>query len=114
LKRIPAWAVTSLNSIGPEGRGGVGVGVGDPASAVTSLDGAGAGVSEDDCLQPEIRKPRQNKRQQARLRATITKFSSPSTNPFFEKVRLKARQARSKNSPLKCAALSALFKVRND
>ena len=38
LKCIPAWAVTSVNSIGPDGRGGVGLGDGEGAvSAVLDL-----------------------------------------------------------------------------
>src|SRR5829696_2195769 len=49
LKRSPAWAVTSVNSIGPEGRGGVGLGEGDTA-AIGSLDGA-VGATVAGCLQ---------------------------------------------------------------
>jgi hypothetical protein len=42
LKRMPAWAVTSVNSIGPEGRGGVGLGDGDAAATVSVAGAAGA------------------------------------------------------------------------
>lgn len=46
LKRIPAWAVTSVNSIGPEGRGGVGLALGDGEAAATSFCGAAVGVAD--------------------------------------------------------------------
>src|SRR6185369_3860552 len=45
LKRIPACAVTSVNSIGPVGRGAVGVGVGEGDAVATSPCGAVTGVS---------------------------------------------------------------------
>ena len=45
---MPAWAVMSVNSIGPEGRGGVGLGEGDTA-ATGSAEGA-VGATDGDCL----------------------------------------------------------------
>ncbi|MGH9957384.1 MAG: hypothetical protein ACREBC_09675 [Pyrinomonadaceae bacterium] len=42
----------SANSIGPDGRGGLGLGEGDAATA-SSLDGAVPGVVEEEFLQAE-------------------------------------------------------------
>src|SRR6185295_13507412 len=53
LKCIPACAVISVNSIGPEGRGGVGLGDADGVWFATSAEGALTGVA--DCLQAETR-----------------------------------------------------------
>lgn len=50
LKRNPAWAVTSENSIGPDGRTGLGLGEGDGVVAA-ELDSTAAGAFEDDSLQ---------------------------------------------------------------
>jgi len=49
LKRMPASEVTSVYSIAPEGRGGVGLGDGDATAAVVSVAGA-AGATEAGCL----------------------------------------------------------------
>src|SRR2546421_12709053 len=54
LKRIPAWAVTSVNSIGPDGRGGVGLGDGD-AAADCSAEEFAAGAWAACCLHPTSR-----------------------------------------------------------
>src|SRR6267378_5818253 len=51
LKCIPACAETSVNSIGPEGRGGVGLTDGEGVWAATSEGGALTGVA--DCLHAE-------------------------------------------------------------
>ena len=48
---MPASVVTSVNSIAPEGRGGVGVGDGDATAAAVSVAGA-AGATVGACLQP--------------------------------------------------------------
>src|SRR5262245_60827327 len=46
LKRMPAWELTSVNSIGPDGRGGVGLALGEGDAAIaTSVCGATAGPS---------------------------------------------------------------------
>src|SRR5215210_9094066 len=50
LKRMPASGVTSVNSIAPEGRGGVGLGDGDATAAAVSVAGA-AGATVAGCLQ---------------------------------------------------------------
>ncbi|MGI9165317.1 MAG: hypothetical protein ACR2G5_02845 [Pyrinomonadaceae bacterium] len=50
MKRIPAWAVTSENSIGPDGRTGLELGEGDGVVAA-ALDSTAAGVFGDDSLQ---------------------------------------------------------------
>ena len=47
---MPASEVTSVNSIAPDGRGGVGLGDGDATAAVVSVDGA-AGATVGACLQ---------------------------------------------------------------
>ena len=49
---MPASAVTSVNSIGPEGRGGVGLGDGDATAAAVSVAGA-AGAAVGACLHPD-------------------------------------------------------------
>src|SRR5689334_15956006 len=49
---MPASAVTSVNSIGPEGRGGVGLGDGDATAAAVSVAGA-AGTAVGACLHPD-------------------------------------------------------------
>src|SRR5215213_8653056 len=51
LKRMPAWAVTSVNSTGPDGRGGVGLGEGDTTAAAVSVAGA-VGATVAGFLQP--------------------------------------------------------------
>src|SRR6186997_1298438 len=51
LKRMPASAVISVNSIAPEGRGGVGLGDGDATAAAVSVAGA-AGPAVGACLHP--------------------------------------------------------------
>ena len=50
---MPACAETSVNSIGPDGRGTVGLGDGDGVWFATSAAGAFTGVA--DCLQAENR-----------------------------------------------------------
>jgi hypothetical protein len=42
---MPAWLVTSVNSIGPEGLGVVGVGEGDGVAVAVSDEGGAAGDS---------------------------------------------------------------------
>ena len=49
-----------MNSIGPEGRGGVGLGDGD-AAATASVEGS-AGATAAGCLQDESRRPKHIKR----------------------------------------------------
>ncbi len=49
---MPASEETSVNSIAPEGRGGVGLGDGDATAAAVSLAGA-AGATEAGCLQAD-------------------------------------------------------------
>src|SRR5258705_8018513 len=51
LKCMPACAETSVNSIGPDGRGGVGLGDGEGVWFATSAEGAFTGVA--DCLHAE-------------------------------------------------------------
>ena len=60
---MPASEVTSVNSIAPEGRGGVGLGDGDATAAAVSVAGA-AGAAVGDCLH-EVN-PRQTSRQNVR------------------------------------------------
>src|SRR5215210_1423537 len=48
LKCMPACADTSVNSIGPDGRGGVGLAIGEGVWFATSAGGAITGVA--DCL----------------------------------------------------------------
>jgi hypothetical protein len=48
---MPACAETSVNSIGPDGRGAVGLGDGEGAWFATSAAGAFTGAT--DCLQDE-------------------------------------------------------------
>jgi hypothetical protein len=57
---MPASAVTSVNSIAPEGRGGVGLGDGDATAAAVSVAGA-AGAAVGDCLHED--RKRQIKKQ---------------------------------------------------
>src|ERR1044071_2260050 len=52
---MPASAVTSVNSIGPEGRGGVGLGDGDATAAAVSVAGA-TGAAVGACLQEQIKR----------------------------------------------------------
>src|SRR6266496_5718144 len=59
---MPAWAVTSVNSIGPEGRTGLGLGDGE-AAATSSLGWAAVGAFEEVSLQAETRHTRQTRRQ---------------------------------------------------
>src|SRR6266478_2867351 len=59
---MPAWAVTSANSIGPEGRTGLGLGDGEGA-ATASLGWAAIGTFEDVSLQAEPRHAIQTRRQ---------------------------------------------------
>jgi hypothetical protein len=54
LKRMPASEVTSVNSIAPEGRGGVGLGDGDATAAAVSVAGA-AGATEAGCLHADTK-----------------------------------------------------------
>src|SRR5882762_2271077 len=61
LKCIPACADTSVNSIGPDGRGGVGFVVGEGTWFATSVGGALTGVG--DCLHPENRSNELSSRQ---------------------------------------------------
>ena len=60
LKRMPASAVTSVNSMGPEGRGGVGLGDGE-AAAVCSAGVLVVGPVEAGCLQETRRRTRNKK-----------------------------------------------------
>src|ERR1043166_8084643 len=53
LKRIPACPVTSVNSITPEGRGGVGLAEGDGDAVVATSDCCAAGFWAD-CLLHEV------------------------------------------------------------
>src|SRR5713226_10188608 len=76
LKWIPAWAVTSVNSIGPEGRagaaletgvGGVGTGAEAGAGGAELAAGCDEGVScglEACCLHPANTRRANNARQQ--------------------------------------------------
>ena len=57
---MPASAVTSVNSIAPEGRGGVGLGDGDATAAAVSVAGA-AGATAAGFLQEHSK--RQNMKQ---------------------------------------------------
>ena len=61
---MPDSEVTSVNSIAPEGRGGVGLGDGDATAAAVSVAGA-VGAAVGDCLH-EARNPRQISRQNVR------------------------------------------------
>src|SRR6267378_7151386 len=54
LKCIPACAETSVNSIGPDGRGGVGLGDGEGVWIATSA-GVALGVVAAGCLHAESR-----------------------------------------------------------
>src|SRR5262245_57263364 len=56
---MPASAVTSVYSIGPEGRGGVGLADGEGAAACSGVAEGGATVTG--CLQPESNTARHNK-----------------------------------------------------
>ena len=58
---MPASAVTSVNSIAPEGRGGVGLGDGDATAAAVSDAGA-VGAAAGDFLHEVISNPRQTRR----------------------------------------------------
>src|SRR5215470_20137091 len=53
LKRIPACPVTSVNSIAPEGRGGVGLAEGDGEAAAATSDCCATGFWAD-CLLHEV------------------------------------------------------------
>src|SRR4030095_10256206 len=55
LKRMPAWVVTSVNSIGPVGRGVVGVGVGD-GDSVAAVSPGWVSWASGACLQAETRR----------------------------------------------------------
>ena len=57
---MPASEVTSVNSIGPEGRGGVGLGDGEATAAAVSAAGA-AGATVAGCLQPAKRAAKKKK-----------------------------------------------------
>jgi hypothetical protein len=59
LKRMPASAVTSVNSISPEGRGGVGLGVGD--GVATSATWLFDGVAGASFLQEEIKTAKESR-----------------------------------------------------
>jgi len=61
LKRMPDSEVTSVNSIAPEGRGGVGLGEGDATAAAVSVDVVVAGAVVGACLQEHSK--RQNTKQ---------------------------------------------------
>jgi hypothetical protein len=56
---MPASVVTSVNSIAPDGRGGVGLGVGDGV-AVAAVS-AFCGVTAAGCLQPQIKTAKQSR-----------------------------------------------------
>src|SRR5690349_25056490 len=61
LKRIPASVVTSVNSIGPAGRGGVGLGDGDAVAACSAE--VFAGVTATGCLHADSSNTAQNRMQ---------------------------------------------------
>src|SRR6476620_7039042 len=61
LKRIPACAVTSVNSIAPEGRGGVVLAEGDGEAVVATSDCCAAGFWAD-CLLHEVTSKRAGSR----------------------------------------------------
>jgi hypothetical protein len=63
--------VTSVNSIGPEGRTGLGLGDGDGA-ATTSLGWAADGALEDVSLHAEQREARQTNRQYVSRLCSVT------------------------------------------
>ena len=67
---MPASVVTSVYSIGPDGRGGVGLGERE-AAAVCSTGAFVVGAFAAGCLQAESNTPKHAKRQHKRLRGVI-------------------------------------------
>jgi 2C-methyl-D-erythritol 2,4-cyclodiphosphate synthase len=65
---MPASVVTSVNSIAPEGLGGVGLGDGDAMAAAVSDAGA-AGAAVGDCLH-EVN-PRQTSKKKEKYRRVM-------------------------------------------
>src|SRR6266446_2339403 len=63
LKCIPACAETSVNSMGPDGRGGVGLADGSGVWLATSGEAAPGMVGVAACLQPEKRSNETNSKQ---------------------------------------------------
>src|SRR5690242_7905225 len=70
LKWMPAWAVTSVNSIGPDGRGGVGLGDGD-AAASCSAGELDVGATVAGCLQEVSKRATHTRRGYLRQRGII-------------------------------------------
>src|SRR4051794_7454072 len=70
---MPASAVTSVNSIAPDGRGGVGLGEGD-AAATCSAAVFAAGAVGAACLHAESNRPTQIKRQYLRVIFVLEEF----------------------------------------
>src|ERR1051326_5973497 len=86
---MPASAVTSVNSIGPEGRGGVGLGDGDAVTAISA--GAWAcGVTLAADLQPQIKATKENR--------------TNADRSFMQRATLGQREFRER---LPCAAIRA-------
>jgi len=80
---MPAWADTSVNSTGPDGRGGVGLGDGDGAWFEISTTGA-AGAVGAGCLQAEtIRKLKRQKISKHRLIYKFVFLSEIFVTPSF-------------------------------
>src|SRR5688572_15638115 len=67
---MPASAVASAYSIGPDGRGGVGLGDGEGAAAC-SPGVVAAGATEFCCLQPENNTPRHSRVMEKRMQTFI-------------------------------------------
>src|ERR1043165_3648248 len=89
LKWMPASAVTSVNSLGTEGRGGVGLGDGDAVTAISA--GAWAcGVTLAADLQPQIEATKQNR--------------TNADRSFMQRATLGQQEFR---APLPCAAIRA-------
>ena len=68
---MPACAVTSVNSIGPDGRGGVGLALGDGVTVATSVCGA-AVVGASDFLQEDDRSKSVRRRKIEIIRIRLT------------------------------------------
>ncbi len=97
---MPAWAVTSVNSMGPEGRGGIagvgevgsaaGLGVGDCVEEGVGAEGSGCdNVAAGFWLQLADSSEARSSRQQVTLR-----FSIKSKLPFVDAIRCRLRAAR--------------------